>query len=309
MSEFCACNSTLKNTGTPDKQRVVESGSLLIAVPIKANDGTFNAINSTDVIDEAYVQAKINEADESKRWYPIGTFKNQEDVRADPITETFTDGSSGLTQQGVRTYTGWLLNYAPVYLETLESFKCQKFGLYVVDSCGGLTGSISKDRTKLLPTRVNEKMWNPTYTKGTPTVFAKVQLVFEFDQLERDKDLRVISDSEIDVDLLKIQGLLPLNAAITSPSTTGFVAKLTVDFDVFLEGEKEVVPAWVLADFALQNKTTNSAITITSVTEAPEGTYTFVIPAQSASDVLELTNVRTSSQKPGFFLEQEISIP
>lgn len=307
--EFCACNGSILNTGTPAKQRVVASGVKLIAVRMKADDGTNNEIDAGDVIDQAYLDALINNEDESKRWYPMGIFQNEEDVRADPITESFNDGSSVITQQGVRSYTGWLVNFAPAYLEALESFKCFDFGLFVIDSCGALTGSLSKDGTKLRPIRVNQNSWNPTYIKATPTVTAKVQLAFEFSQLERDKDLRVISEEEATADLLDAEGLLPLKAAVSSISTTGFVAALTVDFDLFLDASQEVVPGWVLADFALFNKTTQSAIVITSVTEAPEGTYTFVIPAQSAADVLELTNVKTSGQKPGFGLEEEITIP
>jgi hypothetical protein len=276
---------------------------------MKADDGTPNQILASDTIDQAYIDALINNEDESKRWYPIGVFKNQEDVRADALTESFSDGSSILTQQGVRTYTGWLLNYAAAYLEALESFKCHSFGLFIVDDCGGLTGSISRDGSALRPIRVNEKSWNPTYVKATPTAGAKVQLQFEFSQLEKDKYLRVIADDEITADLLDEEGLLPITGTAASISTTGFEIPLTVDYDIFLNAEKEVVPGWVAADFALFNRTTNSSIVITSVTEAPVGTYTFVIPSQSSADVLELTNVKTTGQKPGFALKEEIIIP
>jgi len=307
--EFCACNGSILNTGTPTKQRVVASGVGLIAVRMKADDGTLNQILASDVIDQAYVDAKINEEDESKRWYPIGNFRNEEDTRADPITETFSDGGSVITQQGVRTYVGWLINFAPAYVGILESLKCFDFGLFVIDSCGAITGSISKDKTALRPIRVNQNSWEPRYVKATPTVSAKVQLSFEFSQLERDKDLRVISEEEATADLLDIEGLLPLAAAISGEAATGFVAALSVDYDIFLNASKEVVPGWVASDFALLNKNTNLTVAITSVTEAPEGTYTFVIPFQTSGHVLELTNVKTSGNKPGFFLEQDITIP
>jgi hypothetical protein len=307
--EFCACNGSILNTGVPNKQRVVASGVILVAVPMKADDGTFNQIANDAVIDQAYIDALINNDDESKRWYPIGEFKNQEDVRGDVVTESFNDGSSVITQQGVRTYTGWLINYAPAFIKALDSFKCVDFGVFVIDSCGAITGSLSVDGTKLNPIRVNNNHWNPQLIKATPTVSEKVQLMFEFSQLEKDKNLRVISETEITADLLNIEGLLPLKATISSESATGFVAALTVDYDLFLAASQDIVPAWTDADFALFNKTQNSSISITSVTEAPEGTYTFVIPSQSSADVLELTNVKTAGQKPGFGLKQEIIIP
>lgn len=307
--EFCACIGSILNTGTPTKQRVIASGVKLIAVRMKADDGTSNEIASNDVVDQAYIDALINNEDESKRWYPIGEFKNNEDVRADPVTESFSDGATMITQQGLRTFTGVLLNYAPAYLKALKSFKCQSFGLYVVDDCGGVTGSMTPDGTALRPIRVNEKSWNPSYIKASPTVGAKVQLAFEFSQLERDEYLRLISEDEIAGNVLDVEGLLPLKATVTGISTTGFVAALAVDYDIFQDASKEVVPGWVSADFALFNKTTNLAVAITSVTEAPEGTYTFVFPAQTSADVLELTNVKTTGQKPGFGLKETITIP
>ena len=307
--EFCACTSDPLNTGTPSKQRAVKSGVKLIAVRMKADDGSNNEILATDTIDQAYLDALINNEDESKRWYPIGVFKNQDDVRADAQTESFNDGSSAKAQQGVRTYIGWLLNYAAAYLHQLESWGCVSFGVFVVDQCGAITGSLNSDETALRPIRVNEKSWDPTYIKATPTTVAKVQLGFEFSQLEKDKSLRVISESEITADMLEVEGLLPLTAFSSGISTTGFVIDLRVIFDTFLNTSKEVVPGWVQADFALFNKTTNSSVVITSVTEAPQGTYTFVIPAQSSGDVLQLTNVKTSAQKPGYGLKQDITIP
>jgi len=59
----------------------------------------------------------------------------------------------------------------------------------------------------------------------------------------------------------------------------------------------------------LFNTTTNSAIVITSVTEAPEGTYAFLYPIQTAADVLRLSTDRTTGNKPGKFLEELITLP
>lgn len=303
---FCKCSATLSNTGAPSKQRVVNQGAKLIAVPIKADDGTFNVILNTDTIDQTFLDAKINNDDPSKRWYPIGEFKSVEDVRADPITEGFTDGSSGVSQQGVRTFVGWLLDFAPAYIENLGGFKCIKFGLYIIDECGNLQGSVSQDGLQLKPIKVNELSWNPTLVKGSPTAVEKVQLAFEFAQIEADSNLRVINEDEVTADLLAAEGLVVLDGAISSITTTGFFMALTIDFDDFLD-LREVI-AWVLADYDLFNVTTNLSIVITSVTEAPEGGYTFVFPIQTSADILRLKNNKTTGLKPGFALEELITI-
>lgn len=302
---FCECSSTLGNTGKPSTQRVVKDGTFLIAVPLVADDGTTNQILSSDTLDSTYIDGKINQADYSKRWYPIGKFENVEDVRADPVTESFSDGSSIVTQQGVRTFTGWLLRYSSAYIAQLEAWAgCRAFGVYAVDDCGDLIGSINSDCTALLPIRVNENSWYADLLKESDTVGGKVQLRFEFSQLERDSSLRLIKANEMSYDLTTIAGLIDVTATISGESTTGFVAALTIKYDAF-QTDVDVV-GWVTADFDLYNTTTSSSIVITSATEAPDGTYTFVIPAQTAADILRL---RTSSTRTGYWIEQLITIP
>lgn len=304
---FCVCDGTLGNTGVPEKQRVISSGAKLIAVNMKASDGSFNQIGAGEDITAAYLLDKLNEVDPTKRWYPIGEFKNQDDVRADPLTEAFSDGSNALTQQGVRTFTGWLVEYSSAYLAPLESFACQSFGLFVVDDCGSLIGSVTPDGANLRPIRVNEKMWSPTLIKANPTISSKVQLVFEWSQLEKDKYLRLIKASEMGANLLEAEGLLPLAGNPTVLSATQFSLALKVQYDVFPNASKEVVPGWVQTDFSVFNVNTNSNVPVISSAEAPVGTYTLDIAAQTAGDALIVRNVRTSGNKPGFYLEETIT--
>jgi len=143
--------------------------------------------------------------------------------------------------------------------------------------------------------------------KGSDAAVSKVKLAFEFSQLEADSNLRVLDENEVTAELLDVEGLLELNGVISGESTTGFILALTVDFDKDFDPDKVI--AWVITDYILFNVTTNSSIVITSVTEAPEGTYTFVIPAQASADILRLTNDRTTGNKPGFALEELITIP
>ncbi len=308
--DFCASTGNILNTGIPESgQRPVSSAIKLIAVRSKADDGTFNQILSTDVLDDVYLEGKVNEVDPSKRWYPIGKFENPTDARADPVVESFNTGESAITQKGIRTYIGWLINYAPVYVKTLNSFSGVNFGLYIVDNCGSLTGEITKDGTALKPIRVNRNSWEPRYMAATPTISAKVQLMFQFSQLVNDADMRVISSSEITGDVSELDGLIPVKGESSNISSTGFKVALTVDFDGFNSSEEGKIKAWDLDDFILRNKDTNSSVTITSVMEAPSGEYTFVISSSPSGNNLELTNVRTSERKPGFSLSEIITIP
>jgi len=138
---------------------------------------------------------------------------------------------------------------------------------------------------------VNASSFVSILKKGIPNEVGGINISFDFKDTLQDKDLRMIKDSDMTVDLLEADGLRDVNIAIASITTTGFQATLTLPFD---EGilNAPAATSWVAGDFSLYNNTTTSAVTITSVTETVAGSsgiYDFVIPAQSSSDELVLT--------------------
>jgi len=292
MAEFCACGLGLSNTGF--KEELASVTRRLFFMNTIADDGTRNAILSTDTIDETYILAKLNETDKSKRWYPSPELKNIVDERADPSTESFNDGSTAITSEGVRAFIGLALKSGPVFLGKLEAIGCEKVSAFYVDACNGITGSVSSDGLKLYPVQIASGSYYSKLVKISDAGINKVQMQFNVSTLEKDSNLRVVK-AESDVDLLSVDGLYDVNAAISGASTTGFVAALTMDYGNFAEPLK--VKNWVVGDFSLYNETDLSSVIITSVTESPSGTYTFVIPAQTSADVMTLT-----SQKDGFEL-------
>ena len=292
MPAFCSCASNIANTGAPNSQNLIDIGVKLIVVNLFADDGTQNSILSSDTLDSAYITAKLNNADKTKRWFPLGSFVNVEETRADPNAEEFTDGSQSITRIGRRSWSGKLLSHSSRYLAKMEGLFCQKFGLYTVDNCGNLVGRMSADGTKLFPITVNQSSWSSILMKGTFTESAGINLAFDFAQTMKDKDLRQINASDISVDLLDVEGLRDVNTVISAESTTGFVATLTLPFDEFLNAAP-VATGWLLADFVLYNETDASSVVITTVTETGStGVYTFVIPTQDSADVLSLTAVK-----------------
>jgi hypothetical protein len=301
---FCSCSGS-KNTGLRGGLKAFRDVKLHFAVPLFKSDGTRNSILSSDTVDQSFLDAKINNSDVSQRWYPIGKFKNVTDERADPSTETFNDGSSQITIQGVRTFTGLLLDYPPEYITNLQKHACDRFGVYEVDSCGNLRGVKNSDETELYPIEINKGYFDPQLVKAVAGTNAeRLQLTFEFDQNEFDNNLLMISCDDITADLRNSSGLVDVNATnLTSVSTTGFTFTQETAYNYF--GNPVLAEDWVLADYTLTNNTTASTIVITSVTEAPNGTYAFVIPAQSSSDVLSITGIKDGLELITF----EIPIP
>lgn len=305
MPLFCSCTTSLANTGAPSSQRVISIGIKLIAVPLIADDGSLNHISNVDVIDETFVNAKLNNVDKSKRWFPLGEFVNVAETREEVNYQQFDDGTRVGTRKGLRTWSGMLLSHSSRYLAKLEGLFCQRFGIFTVDNCGNLVGDISNDGAKLYPIAVNNEAFIATLQKATFTEAGGIMLTFDFRQSVQDKNLRQINASEMSVDMLRIEGLRDVASVISSITTDGFTAALTLPFDEFL-GSALPATGWVLADFDLYNITTAASITISSVTESGStGVYAFVIPTQTTADVLRLR-----SDKDGFDLgDVSITIP
>lgn len=303
---FCSCDEKGANTGAPGSQDQISTAEKLIFVHRKADDGTVNHIANTDTLDQAYIDARLNDVDKSKRWYPVPVFTNPNDDREDPNYQEFDDGTRGITRLGRRTWSGILLDHSSRYLSKMESWACQDFSVYEIDHCGNLTGNIS-DGTKLFPNRVNASSFAAILKKGTQSELGGIKTSFDFKKTLKDKNLRMIKGSAIVPNLLEIDGLQDVTVAISNITTTGFRAALTLPFDGFGITDPAAI-SWGLADFNLYNTTTTSSISITSVTETDpgvSGVYDFVMPAQTSADVLRLR-----SSKNGFDMgDVSITIP
>ena len=306
---FCGCDGVIRNTGVPNSQLKIQDGTSIIFVPLVADDGTENKIVRSDTMNQAYFQAKVYDPDPSKRWYPMGSFTNVTNERAESSFETFSDNSRARTVRGLRTFTGWLLGYNPVYASTIESLRCTALGAYLVDDCGQVTGVFCENAVAandaLLPIPLNESSIDSLVILQSDAAAGKVQLQFDFSQLFKDENLRMLTATEAgDANLLSLTKLQPVQTAISGESTTGFVAAVSLDYDSWTAVPIE---GMVLADFYLYNETTAAEVTPSSVTEAPAGTYTFVTPAQTTADILTLTQSSTTT-KP-FGVTATITIP
>ncbi len=299
MAACCDCNGTLSNTGTPSCQPIMGVGVKLILVNLIANDGTKNVIDiSTYTGSQAEWDARLNDTDGSKRYYPLPAFKNVEDVKGDTIFETFNDTSNLLVQEGTRTYTGVMPNESPTLLGKMKEARCQKIGVYIVDDCGNLIGNISSDGASLDPIPVDNNTWNPILVKATDTTVQKIQLSFEYSRLTKDEDLKMIAESESEIDLLTLRGLLDVNAAISNETTgdpSSFTSTMALDYGTAKNPIK--VEGLVQADFSLFNETDSVAVTINGVVESSAGVYDFDI-ADSSGDTLTLSLSKDGLEMP-----------
>ena len=285
MSLGCKCDLGLSNTGKPNCVTLQSVTSKLILVPLKDSTGAKNFLDLSTTINEATFTALINQADSSKRWFPLGLFENVEMAKADSTFEEAPSGRKVFIKQGKRSFAGELWNETPQLLGKIQDNRCVDFGVYVVDVNGNLIGS--KAGTKLYPIPVDNESFEAKLMFATDSTAQKVMVAFDFYRLFDESSLWLVTTDEASLDFNNLEGLLDVNLAFASITATGAVATLTLDYGTAKNPIK--VKGLLAADLALFNVTDNASVSITSATEGADGVYTLVFASQTSADVLRLS--------------------
>jgi hypothetical protein len=267
-----------------------------ILVPLIANDGTFNKIDPSATLNDAYFTALINEADDSKRWYPTGKLKNVTTDRADPILETFEDGSSVFIRDGIRNFTAMIIKGSFELAKQFNANRCSTFGIFIVDLDGNILGTTKTGSNYLYPIAVDAATFyaKPVFT--TDTTIQKIMLQGQWDVLQKDDDLRMISASSITAaNIVNLKGLMNVYATIVSTSTTTMVLDLYAKVGNIVTNYP--IEGLVTADFVssdtgstskMYNITDASDLTVAATESTTvDGRYTLTYTGAVASEVLQ----------------------
>lgn len=290
------CENGLGNTGescTP----IIGITANAFAMYLKDGDGVRNGILLTDTINDAYIAARLNDVDPLKRWYPVGSLKNVNDEREDPVYETAEDGSQGFIQEGIRKASVQIWDGSQILCGKLNTFRNKQFGLFCITTNGDLVGTIGNSQdscnpTYIYPIAVDPGSWYAKFVKLTNSVVQKLMVMWNWLRSEKDENLRVIEASEMDTDLLLSVGLKDVCSVISAEDQTTFTAQLNLT-GYGIGASQLVLPGLVIGDFELYNVTDSATITLSTVTETSDGVYVFVFPSQTLGDVLRLTPTKT----------------
>jgi hypothetical protein len=271
----CNCNAGLGNTGRPGCVPIQSVTSKLIMVPLNANDGTLNGIDLSAPLPTW--NSLVNEADASKRWFPLPAFENVELPKAESQFEEANSGRMAFLREGKRSFSGelWGEDSTPTLLGKMKAGRCVNFGVYVVDVTGNLIGS--KVGGYLYPIPVDNQSWNPTFMFATDSTVQKIMLTFDFDRLFDDSTMYMITSTEAGIDFNTLAGLIDVNLTVASQVAATSVT-LTATFDygtalnpILLQGVTG------LTDWDIYDVTNAVAFgNPTGVSESPAGTYTLL---------------------------------
>jgi len=285
----CNCGTGFGNTGTPNCEVPLKEVTGLYFVQTYNSLGIKNKIAITEIIDDAYVTAKINQSDISLRWYPLNALENIGGERAESSFKTSNGGTKKFIKEGVRSFTGEIWSGGIPLLKALKAGRCVDIAVFQIDADGKFIGMNGGDGF-LYPINIQKSTFDvkPMFNNGAETDF--LAMSFDWDSRENDENLDYML-AATGVDLTSYNGLVDISSTYTSISLTGFTAKLTNGFGAI--NDRGVLEGLLIGDFALYNVSDSLSVTITSVTEATAGVYTFVIPAQGTLEQLRLTPTKT----------------
>tara|TARA_R110002153_G_C13332476_1_gene498275 strand:- start:10947 stop:11855 length:909 start_codon:yes stop_codon:yes gene_type:complete len=290
----CDCKAGLSNTGRPGCVPVQGIVSSMILVPLTATDGTKNGIDLSATLP---VWADlVNEADASKRWFPLPAFENVEVPKADSLFEEANSGRSAFLRQGKRSFTGelWAEDSTPTFLGKLQASRCVEFGIFIVDVNGNLIGT--EVDGFLYPIPVDNSSWNPVFMFATDSTVQKIMLGFDFNRLFDDSTMYLITEAEAGINFNSLEGLI--DVVFTNVSATVTAVTLDANFAYGTALNKLPFAGALAADFAINNDTAASTINILSLLEGPDGTYVITYVVADAPTVGDAITV--SVNKIGF---------
>ena len=289
----CDCNVGLSNTGRPGCVPLFSIVSSLILVPLTANDGTKNRIDLNAPIPTW--SDLVNEADASKRWFPLPAFENVEMPKADSQFEEAASGRMAFLRQGKRSFAGqlWAEDSTPTFLGKLQKSRCVDFGLFIVDVNGNLIGS--EVDGYLYPIPVDNPSWDPKFMFATDSEVQKIMLNFDFDRLFEESTMYMVTVDEAGLNFTTLDGLIDVLITNTANNVTYDEVSLDAALHYGTAFNKiKYTGATAPADWDVYNETTLAAVTIAGVTEGPDGSYVITLSAaQSLSDVLTIKTNKT----------------
>ena len=280
MTQICECNVGLANLGTPSCTKTIGRPYKIVFTELKNELGVLNSIASGVAIDQAYIDAAVQNVEPKQRWFASSDVKNFLSVKEDTTFYDYDDGTRVELREGRRSFTGMFEFADNVFLGLLNKVKCANSGFYVITETGNILG-YSKGDGDTYPIPVDVFVNTLNFQSGDAV--QNVSFVLDIPLTVGDSMLSVIYGAE--GDLVGIDGLVQLAGTVGTPTATGYPVVLA---GAGQYGFTDAYEGAVVGDFSAVDAT-GTSVTITSVTETPAGTYTFVFAGVATSDVITVS--------------------
>jgi hypothetical protein len=291
----CACDGSTKNTGYLG-QKLFNIKTSIFIVPILAADGTRNFLDLTAQDLGAELLGKVNNADPTKRFYPLHEIKNFVPEQEDTQFATTNGGENAFLRKGIKSDTFELWGQSAQLFSKIEDF-CFDFGIVEVDNCGNVRGyKSSATATELYPRPVNAQSYDARYMDAEDANVARIMVNYQFKKIDNQGKLWLVPAFEFGANSpLELKGLVDVVVEAT-PLTS-----MTIQLDVkgTFGDALNLIPiqGLVVANVTGFNVTDNSALVMdTLVADAiVKGRYVLTLTSTpTTADVLNLKVFRAA---------------
>jgi len=295
------CNFGLSNTGLPAGCVPIYSHMrYIILVPTYDSEGNRNKISKTDTLNAAFLTAKINHTDPSKRWYPISKpLNNATAERAEATFEESEFQDKFFIREGIRTANLEIWGASVQHVASIDSAKCVETSIFIFDKDLRMIGVSEADSDDMYPIRIAPQSLSATWNFAGGSTTAKGLITFDFHTGEQDGNLYSIDygtgSGNYSFDVTTARGLLDVYAAYSSITTDGFTVELYSKYGGWVN--KITAKGLLLADVTCEEVSPIPAtVTLASFDETEagkSGVYEAVFTTpQTAADVLKCTFVK-----------------
>jgi hypothetical protein len=285
----CACDGTTKNTGYLGQKLFGIKTSKFI-VPILASDGTRNHLDLTEADLGAELLAKVNDADPTKRWYPLHEILNFVPEQEDTQFATTNGGENAFLRKGIKSDTYELWGQSAQLYSKIEDF-CFEFGIIEVDNCGNVRGyKESTTATELYPRPVNNQSWDARYMDADDSNVARIMVTYQFKKTDSHGKLWLVPSSVFGANSpLQLKGLV--DVVVEATPLTGTTIQLDVK-GTFGDALNLIpIQGLVVANVTGVNVTDDSALVMDTLVASTtvKGRYVLTLTSTpTTADVLDL---------------------
>jgi len=288
MANFCT--QSISNTGESSCRVLISKAKGFVFMSMVDSSGVTPSLDPlVDVVNNTFVNTKINAANRLDRWFPVNGIRVSEDVRADDEYFTYPDGTREFLRQGARTVVATRGSGTPQFVKKVKTWGTFNGGFFIIDENDKLIG-IENSLGKLEPIPFEDNTFNAKLITGNDTQkFSTAVMTFDYSSLVSDGDL-MVWNTDADVSLKNKDGLLDINVVTGATSTT--TLGLTIDTGSGYINDLVPQEGLITVDFTVINLTTALPVVVVA-TEPTAGNYVLTFAAQTLTDVLEVTIAKT----------------
>lgn len=288
----CTCNVSLSNTGGSSCPSVMAIAKkyIFVAQINAAGNPAFVTLANAKLWSAVEPYLNVGTASKS-RWFPTPELENLEDLREDPVFQTYNSGKMSKVRDGFRTVTAFIPNGDTDLLRRLKNYECVNIGAFVMDQEDNFIYSnngVAVPGNNAYPIAIDRDTWDVQLVKATDGENQMIRIRFQWKATEKDENLRMIPADELDWSRGDLYGLIDVYGDSVDCQQT----ELTVDVYA-LNGTSETEPITGLlqANFEIYNVTDSAAVVVTGCTESvtTPGRYTLTYASQTLSDVLRVS--------------------